>query len=264
MRASMTGGGPCRDAQDAPRIPQKNANVQVLDGASAGVGAGIDSLAGDVTSDPTATAGRLWRGQAAGARRIEQSERLLRAAAAVAVRVGYAATSAEAISREAKMSKATFYAHFANKEACFLALLEIGAQRALERLVAGARDAGDDAADRQRAGLRAFLSLVGEEPEMSRAILVEGLSSGPAAVARRDELFAGFAEVMFQETERGADAGGGPRFATVYDALGVVGAVVELTSRHLRSGKPETLDEVQASVERILFGVLVDDVSGLR
>ncbi len=215
-----------------------------------------------MTAEPTA--GRLWRGQAPDVRRQEQQERLLRAAAAVVVRVGYAATSAEAISREAKMSKATFYAHFSNKEACFLALLELGAQLALARVVEGAREAGDDAAERQRAGLRSFLEIVGEEPVAARAILVDGLSSGPAAIARRDELFTAFAAVMFHETERGAKAGGGPRFATVYDAQGVVGAVVELTSRHLRSGKPEQLAEVQASVERILFGVLVDDVSGLR
>lgn len=217
-----------------------------------------------MTSEPTATVGRLWRGQPPEARRLEQAERLLRAAATVVVSVGFAATSAEAISREAKMSKATFYAHFANKDACFLALLEIGAQRALERLVAGAREAGDDAVLRQRAGLAAILELVGEEPIMARAILVEALNSGPAVVARRDELFAAFAEVMFQETERGAQSSGGPRFATVYDAQGVVGAVVELTSGHLRSARPPTLAEVQASVERILFGVLVDDVSGLR
>lgn len=162
------------------------------------------------------------------------------------------------------MSKATFYAHFANKEACFLALLELGAQLALRRVVEAARDAGDDAAARHRAGLGAFLAIVGEEPVAARAILVDGLNSGPATIARRDELFTAFAEVMFQETERGSDVTGGPRFATVYDAQGVVGAVVELTSRHLRSGKPERLADVQAIVERLLFGVLVDDVSGLR
>lgn len=231
-----------------------------------------DSLASIVAPEPTApadaatapgvdsptAAGRLWRGQLPDARRLDQAERLLRAAAAITVKLGYAATTAEAISREAKMSKATFYAHFENKEACVLAVLEMGARRALQRVVGGARDAGDDAIERQRAGLEAFLGLVGEEPVMARAILLEAVASGPAAQARRDELFATFAQVMFDETERGAQHAGGPRFASVFDAQGVVGAVVELTSGHLRSGRPPSLTEVQASVERILLGVLID------
>src|SRR5256714_1252729 len=45
-----------------------------------------------------------------------QRRRLFQAAATVFARVGYAEASAEAISREAGMSKATFYEHFANKE----------------------------------------------------------------------------------------------------------------------------------------------------
>lgn len=183
---------------------------------------------------------------------------MLRAAATVVVRVGYPATTADAISREAKMSKATFYAHFSNKEECFLALFDLGAGRALEALVNGARDASDSTADRQRGGLRAFLGLVAQEPVIARAVLVEGMHGGPKALERRDAMFAAFAQVMFQETEDAAQRAGGKRFASVHDAFGVVGAVVELTARHLRTGEPENIDDVQASIERILFGVLVD------
>ena len=53
-----------------------------------------------------------------------QRRRLFEAAADVFARVGYADASAEAISREAGMSKATFYEHFANKEECILALTD--------------------------------------------------------------------------------------------------------------------------------------------
>ncbi len=53
-----------------------------------------------------------------------QRTRLLEAAAQVFARMGYADASAEAISREAGMSKATFYEHFANKEECILGLFD--------------------------------------------------------------------------------------------------------------------------------------------
>ena len=63
-----------------------------------------------------------------------QRERLFEAAAAVFARSGYAEASAESISREAGMSKATFYEHFANKEECILALFDEGARTVLEAM----------------------------------------------------------------------------------------------------------------------------------
>src|SRR3954464_13348934 len=57
-------------------------------------------------------------------RREVQLQRLFQAAAKVFSEVGYAEASAEAISKEAGMSKATFYQRFANKEGCILPLTD--------------------------------------------------------------------------------------------------------------------------------------------
>src|SRR3954447_18066549 len=57
-------------------------------------------------------------------RRRRQRERLLRAAPPGFARGGYADASAEAIAREAGMSKATFYEHFKGKEDCIVALFD--------------------------------------------------------------------------------------------------------------------------------------------
>src|SRR3712207_7443206 len=65
-----------------------------------------------------------------------QRGRLFEAAASVFARVGYAEASAEAISREAGMSKATFYEHFANKEECILALFDAAGRRVREAVAA--------------------------------------------------------------------------------------------------------------------------------
>src|SRR3954447_12182836 len=67
-----------------------------------------------------------------------QRERLLQAAAEVFARSGYSEASAEAISREAGMSKATFYEHFANKEEAILALFDEAAAVALGRMAEAA------------------------------------------------------------------------------------------------------------------------------
>src|SRR5438128_6543374 len=92
-----------------------------------------------------------------------QRRRLFEAAAAVFARVGYAEASAEAISREAGMSKATFYEHFANKEECILALFDAAAGQLGESVrtsVGIATSLGDSSTAEERigGGIRAFLS----------------------------------------------------------------------------------------------------------
>src|SRR5216110_834142 len=77
-----------------------------------------------------------------------QRRRLLEAAAAEFARSGYAEASAESISREAGMSKATFYEHFANKEECILALFDEGARTVLGAMAEAAAAAGDDPTER--------------------------------------------------------------------------------------------------------------------
>src|SRR3954451_10420232 len=64
-------------------------------------------------------------------RQGRQRRRLNEAAAAVFARMGYADATAEAIAREAGMSKATFYEHFDNKEDCILALFDTATEALL-------------------------------------------------------------------------------------------------------------------------------------
>src|SRR6187431_1194177 len=85
-------------------------------------------------------------------RQSVQRTRLLEAAAAVFARAGYADASAEAIAREAGMSKATFYEHFDNKEECILALHDDATAAVLEAMRrTGVDHSADDSAGRVRA-----------------------------------------------------------------------------------------------------------------
>src|SRR3954451_11481382 len=82
-----------------------------------------------------------------------QRRRLFEAAATVFARLGFAEATAEAIAREAGMSKATFYEHFANKEEAILALFDEAAAGALGRLADAAAE-GRAPAGRGRGGSR--------------------------------------------------------------------------------------------------------------
>src|SRR5438552_321742 len=114
-----------------------------------------------------------------------QRRRLFQAAATVFARVGYAEASAEAISREAGMSKATFYEHFANKEECILALFDEAATEVMRAMRRAATAAGADPHERWRAGTRAFLRMLAEHPAWAQTLLVEILGAGERGAERR-------------------------------------------------------------------------------
>jgi AcrR family transcriptional regulator len=186
-----------------------------------------------------------------------QRERLLRAAAAEFAEHGYAGASSESISRRAGMSKATFYAHFANKEECILALFDRAADVIAQEMATATAAAGrNDARARMRAGTVAFLRTVAEHPEFAQTLLVEIIGAGPRAAQRRDQMVEVFVELLDSENAAAARRELSPRFASPHDAYAIVGAIVELLSRHVRLGVPEDVLELAPVIDRLIVGVL--------
>ena len=132
-----------------------------------------------------------------------QRVRLFEAAAAVFARVGYAEASAEAISREAGMSKATFYEHFANKEECILALFDAAAAQVTRAMAAAGQDGGHGSYDEHdAAGVRAFLDTLSNHRNSAQTVLVEIIGAGPRAAARRDAILETFALGLHRDNAR--------------------------------------------------------------
>ncbi len=186
-----------------------------------------------------------------------QRRRLFEAAAAVFARMGYAEASAQAISREAGMSKATFYEHFANKEECILALFEAAAEE-LVRAMAQAANGREHRSYEERVtdGVRALVGALSADPRAARTLLVEIMGAGPRAVARRDEVLEAFADGLYRDNARVAPKLDAPTFASPDDAVAVVGATIELVSRHLRTGRPAEPAALEPIITRIVLGTL--------
>jgi AcrR family transcriptional regulator len=181
-------------------------------------------------------------------RQDRQRERLFAAAAAVFARGGYADASAEAIAREAGMSKATFYEHFDNKEHCLIALFDAAIEEVLaEMRVAGDAHADAEPVERVRATIRAFLGALAGFPDQAQTLLVEVMGAGPPAMARRDQALDQVATYIHEKYHG---------LASFEDAFAIVGAVVELSSRKLRAGRPEELSALEPVVERLALGLL--------
>jgi AcrR family transcriptional regulator len=111
-----------------------------------------------------------------------QRERLLDGAEQLVAERGCAGTSIEAIVKVAKVSSVTFYEHFEDKEACFVA--------AFDRAVAELRDAVPTEmrglAGARRA-LAALLSAIEAEPRRGRFCFVEAPKGGARLCARYEE-----------------------------------------------------------------------------
>jgi AcrR family transcriptional regulator len=127
-----------------------------------------------------------------------QHGRLLFAIARVVSEKGYAAATVADIVDRASVSRSTFYAQFADKEACFLAAFNYGVEFVLDRMEAAWESLEPEAdwRDRVRSDLTTFLDVLASEPAFARALHLDVLAAGPAALARRSEVLQMFSNRM--------------------------------------------------------------------
>jgi AcrR family transcriptional regulator len=187
----------------------------------------------------------------------QQRRRLFAAAAAVFARGGYAEATAEAIAREAGMSKATFYEHFANKEDCIVALFDTATDMVLAVMRAAADASRDEPGQvRVRALVTAFLQALADFPDEAQTLLVEIVGAGPRAMERRDRALDAVALYIDDFNREDAERGITPRLASSHDAFAIVGAAVELASRQIRTRRPADIRELEPVIERLALGLL--------
>lgn len=113
-----------------------------------------------------------------------QRERLLEAVTAVSARYGYREASIARIVAQAKVSRATFYEHFADKEDCFLAAyreVAAGIMQAVRRF----ETEGDGGL---REVLACMLANADADPAAARVVLVESLAAGATVRAEHERL----------------------------------------------------------------------------
>jgi AcrR family transcriptional regulator len=99
---------------------------------------------------------------------------------------GYDAASVRTVLARTGLYRQAFYDEFADKDACYLAGLEMGIERLEATAARGA--AGEESwRGKLRAGLSALLELLDEEPDFGRGVIVEVHAAGPEALSRRAE-----------------------------------------------------------------------------
>jgi AcrR family transcriptional regulator len=193
--------------------------------------------------------------------------RLLRGLAACVRAKGYAATTIADVVREARVSKSTFYAHFADKEACYVALYSAATDNVLHEMRAADRRAAD-AGLPWRAHLTAvnaaYLELLAGGGELTRSLLVEIQTAGPSAAAMRRDVLGRYVTLMRDICDglRRDD----PRLRALPPtvALGIVGGVNEIVMEALETGPVEEVPRLVEAVTDLWAAVLTAPADGPR
>ncbi len=161
-----------------------------------------------------------------------QRQRLLEGMIEAVGAKGYAAIAVSDVIKRAGVSRKAFYEHFTNKEECFLAAYDAiaaNAQRAISETFRHAEDLPDSI----DAALEELFDLAIERPDALRLLTVEIAAAGPAGIGRREQLAAGY-EDLLRET-LGLPPGPGPIPNPVL--RGVVGGLLHVLYGHLRRGQ---------------------------
>jgi AcrR family transcriptional regulator len=119
---------------------------------------------------------------------VERREAILDSALAVIAQRGYHASSIDDIAREAGVSKALIYEHFASKQDLYAELLEEHAGQLFSALAEAISEAGRDASARLAVGFEAFYGFVEEHRVAWRMLFRE--ATDPEAVALLDRITA--------------------------------------------------------------------------
>lgn len=178
-----------------------------------------------------------------------QRERLLEATIRVVAAKGYRATTVGDLTREAGVSRTTFYELFEDKEACFLAAYDNAVDVLIRRIVA-AYEAEERWPTRARAGLAALLATLAEEPALARLALVDIGAAGPAAQRR----FRAAVQRLTPLFEEGRDFAPGGRDLPANTSRMAIGGVTGLIADELAAGRAKQLPGLLSDV---LFATLV-------
>jgi AcrR family transcriptional regulator len=164
---------------------------------------------------------------------------------------GYAAATIADVVRHARVSKRTFYEHFEDKEACFLALYSDSSDEMIALIAAAAGAEGVEAA------ARAYFERLAAEPALTRAALVEVQAAGPKALSLRREVQRRYADLLVALSARAAAEEDGLRPLSPTLATAVVGGLNELMLEAVEEGREARLPELAGTAAELIRALLV-------
>ncbi|MET0305233.1 MAG: TetR/AcrR family transcriptional regulator [Solirubrobacterales bacterium] len=174
-----------------------------------------------------------------------QRLRIIAAMLRVLPQRGYAELTIGDLTKDAGVSRATFYGQFETKEECFLVTYDVAAQWICER-VERVVSAGPEWPEGARAGVAEAMRLLAANPDVAHLLAVEALQAGPAARRRRQGCIEHLAEVL---------RAGRPANAELPEELEelLVGGTLSLVGRYVDTGRVEQLPGATVDLMALYF-----------
>jgi AcrR family transcriptional regulator len=191
---------------------------------------------------------RLTRAQV----QASQRGRILQAVAEAVAERGFAqATVADIIAR-AGVSRETFYEQFSDKEDCFLAALDAGADGLIALLdLAG----GGDVGPRQKLEriLDTYFAALAQSPVLAKAYLIDAFGAGPRATERRIALQERFVDLVADTLSL---TGEDDRFA----CEAFVAALSSMATARVGAGRADELPQLREPIIGLIAKLLPEVV----
>jgi len=168
-----------------------------------------------------------------------QRERIVTALVDCVAERGYNATTVARITKAASVSRRTFYEHFADKEACFLAAYAMVADHIVDSMQAAAASF-DEWPQQVRAALATMLRFLAGEPELARLCMIEPVAAGGEIAACHRATMQRFVEIL--RAGRPEHSGDRPLPEVTEETL--VGGVVSLIVREISAGQAKRLEKL--------------------
>jgi AcrR family transcriptional regulator len=178
-----------------------------------------------------------------------QRERIITALVDTVAERGYNATTVANITKAASVSRRTFYEHFADKEACFLAAYEMVADH-IRTSMQVAAEAFEEWPQKVRAALGTMLSFLAGEPELARVCMIEPIAAGGEIAAKHRASMQGFVEIL----KAGRPEHSGERPLPEATEATLVGGIVSLIVREINAGRAGQLEQLLPDLVELTLG----------
>jgi AcrR family transcriptional regulator len=177
-----------------------------------------------------------------------QRERIITALVDTVAERGYNATTVAHITKAASVSRRTFYEHFADKEACFLAAYDMVADHIRASMRAAAESFGDWP-QQVRAALATMLRFLASEPELARLTMIEPVAAGGEIAARHRASMQGFVAIL--KAGRPQHSGERPLPEATEETL--VGGIVSLIVREISASRTADLEQLLPDLVELIL-----------
>jgi AcrR family transcriptional regulator len=205
--------------------------------------------ASDAVAAETTTTGHSPAAQA-------QRRRILQAVVAISSKKGYHAMTHSEIAATARISYGTFYKHFPDKQAAFLAAFDATHQQ----LIDTATEAFQAAPTWPQAivdALRALLNLLADEPELCRVSTLEIFSAGRAGIEHLDRALQRYEPLLEPGYQQH------PRVPALWTEA-ILGAVNEVIYHYALADKTQELPRLSPQLAYIVLAPFVGSQEALK